>query len=50
MEQIHSGKGLPYLGIEIPGLAEEVIIARDISGKSGGSLHIAHISTDALRN
>lgn len=46
--QIHSGKVATRLGLSaIPGLAEEVIIARDImlAEASGARLHIAHIST-----
>lgn len=46
--QIHSGKVATKLGLSgIPGLAEEVIIARDImlAESAGAKLHIAHIST-----
>ena len=46
--QIHSGKVATKLGLSgIPGLAEEVIIARDImlAESAGVKLHIAHIST-----
>ncbi|MEN6444744.1 MAG: dihydroorotase [Candidatus Cloacimonas sp.] len=46
--QIHSGKVATKLGLSsIPGLAEEVIIARDImlAENTGAQLHIAHIST-----
>ena len=46
--QIHSGKVATKLGLSgIPGLAEEVIIARDImlAESAGAQLHIAHIST-----
>jgi len=47
--QIHSGKVATKLGFSgIPGLAEEVIIARDImlAESAGAQLHIAHISTE----
>ncbi len=46
--QIHSGKVATQVGLSgIPGLAEEVIISRDImlAEASGARLHIAHIST-----
>lgn len=46
--QIHGGKISTQIGLSgIPGLAEEVIIARDImlAESSGAKLHIAHIST-----
>ena len=46
--QIHSGKVATRVGLSgIPGLAEEVIISRDImlAEASGAKLHIAHIST-----
>ena len=46
--QIHAGKVATRLGLTgIPGLAEEVIIARDImlAESVGCRLHIAHIST-----
>jgi len=46
--QIHSGIVATRLGLSaIPGLAEEVIISRDImlAEASGARLHIAHIST-----
>ncbi len=46
--QIHFGKVATKLGLSgIPGLAEEVIIARDImlAESAGAKLHIAHIST-----
>jgi dihydroorotase len=46
--QIHSGKIATKIGLSgIPGLAEEVMIARDImlAESAGARLHIAHIST-----
>ncbi len=46
--QIHAGKIATQLGLSgIPGLAEEVIISRDImlAEAAGAKLHIAHIST-----
>lgn len=46
--QIHGGKISTQIGLSgIPGLAEEVIIARDImlAESAGAKLHIAHIST-----
>lgn len=46
--QIHAGKVATQVGLSgIPGLAEEVIIARDImlAESAGARLHIAHIST-----
>jgi len=46
--QIHAGKVATRIGLSgIPGLAEEVIIARDImlAESAGARLHIAHIST-----
>lgn len=46
--QIHAGKVATRIGLSgIPGLAEEVIIARDImlAESAGVRLHIAHIST-----
>lgn len=46
--QIHAGKVATQVGLSgIPGLAEEVIIARDImlAESSSARLHIAHIST-----
>jgi dihydroorotase len=46
--QIHAGKVATRIGLSgIPGLAEEVIIARDImlAESAGVKLHIAHIST-----
>ncbi|MDD2228633.1 MAG: dihydroorotase [Candidatus Cloacimonetes bacterium] len=46
--QIHGGKIATQVGLSgIPGLAEEVIIARDImlAESAGARLHIAHIST-----
>jgi dihydroorotase len=46
--QIHSGKIATKIGLSgIPGLAEEVMIARDImlAESAGAKLHIAHIST-----
>ena len=46
--QIHGGKIATQVGLSgIPGLAEEVIIARDImlADSAGAKLHIAHIST-----
>ncbi len=46
--QIHAGKIASQLGFSgIPGLAEEVIISRDImlAENTGSRLHIAHIST-----
>jgi len=46
--QIHAGKIATQLGLSgIPGLAEEVIISRDImlAEAAGARLHIAHIST-----
>jgi dihydroorotase len=46
--QIHSGKVATKIGLSgIPGLAEEVMIARDImlAESAGARLHIAHIST-----
>ncbi|MDD4232260.1 MAG: dihydroorotase [Candidatus Cloacimonetes bacterium] len=47
--QIHAGKVATRIGLSgIPGLAEEVIIARDImlAESAGARLHIAHISTE----
>jgi dihydroorotase len=46
--QIHGGKVATQVGLSgLPGLAEEVIIARDImlAESAGARLHIAHIST-----
>ncbi|MBP7309859.1 MAG: dihydroorotase [Candidatus Cloacimonetes bacterium] len=46
--QIHAGKVATRVGLSgIPGLAEEVIISRDImlAEAAGARLHIAHIST-----
>ena len=46
--QIHAGKIASQLGFTgIPGLAEEVIVSRDImlAENTGSRLHIAHIST-----
>ena len=46
--QMHEGAVATRLGLPgIPGMAEEVMIARDIliSEVTGGSIHVAHIST-----
>ncbi len=46
--QMHEGAVSTRLGLPgIPGLAEEVMIARDIliAGFTGGAIHVAHIST-----